>query len=58
MKSVNVFIFLASLPSRYQRQGCGSAHEAGRSRLGEKRANSDEHHAQQDRREIGQQKQG
>jgi hypothetical protein len=37
--------------------GSRLAHEAGRGRLGEKRSNADEHHAQQDRGEIGEQKQ-
>ena len=36
---------------------CLCSRKASRRRLGEKRSNSDEHHAQQDRREIGHQKQ-
>jgi len=37
--------------------GGGLAHKTSRSRLGEKGSNADEHHAQQDQSEIGQQKQ-
>src|SRR3974377_497455 len=37
--------------------GGGLAHKTSRSRLGEKGPNADEHHAEQDQGEIGQQKQ-